>query len=69
MVAAVGFETTPSNWMFWIGVSNDIKQLAENCAVCQQTKPCNSKEPLQQHAEGRMPWEKCGVDLFEFNQK
>ena len=30
---------------------------------------CNSKEPLQQHAEGRTPWEKCGVDLFEFNQK
>jgi len=54
--------------MFWIGMSNDIKQLADNCDVCQQTKPCNSKEPLQKHAEGRTPWEKC-VDLFEFNQK
>jgi len=43
--------------MFWIGMSNDIKQLADNCDVCQQTKPCNSKEPLQQHAEGRTPWE------------
>jgi len=50
-------------------MSNDIKQLADNCDVCQQTKPCNSKEPLQQHAEGRTPWEKCDVDLFEFNQK
>ena len=43
--------------MFWIGMSNDIKRLADNCDVCQQTKPCNSKEPLQQHAEGRTPWE------------
>jgi len=55
--------------MFWIGMSNDVKQLADNCDVCQQTKPCNSEEPLQQHVEGRTPWEKCGVDLFEFNQK
>ena len=25
--------------MFWIGMRNDIKQLADNCDVCQQTKP------------------------------
>jgi len=28
-----------------------------------------TKETLQQHAEGRTPWEKCGADRFEFNQK
>jgi len=37
--------------MFWIGMSNDIKQLTDNCDVCQQNKPCNPKEPLQQHSE------------------
>jgi len=29
--------------MFWIGMNNDIKQLADNCDVCQQNKPCNSR--------------------------
>ena len=55
--------------MFWIGMNIGIKQLADNNDVYQQTKPCNSKEPLQQHGEGTPPWEKRGVNLFEFNQK
>jgi len=29
----------------------------------------NTMFNVQQHAEGRTPWDKCGVDLFEFNQK
>ena len=52
--------------VFWLGMAKDLQQLADNCHICQQLKPSNQKEPLKQHAEGGYPWEKCGVDLFEY---
>ena len=52
--------------VFWLGMAKDLQQLADNCHICQQLKPSNHKEPLKQHAEGGYPWEKCGVDLFEY---
>ena len=55
--------------VFWLGMSKDIKLLTDNCNICQALKPCNPNEPLRQHNEGRYPWEKCGVDLFELNGK
>ena len=55
--------------VFWLGMTTDIKQLAENCHECQRLKPNNQREPLKQHAEGSYPWEKCGVDLFEYQGK
>ena len=55
--------------VFWLGMSKDMKLLTDNCNICQALKPCNPNEPLRQHNEGRYPWEKCGVDLFELNGK
>lgn len=51
--------------VYWPGMSQEIKQMAETCAVCQEFKPRNQKETLQPHEDGHRPWEKVGVDLFE----
>ena len=55
--------------VFWLGLNNDLKQMADNCRICQEHKPNNQREPLTQHEEGQYPREKCGVDLFECNGK
>ena len=51
--------------MYWPGMAQDIKQMADNCEACQRMKPNNQKEPLMQHEDGRAPWKKIGTDLFE----
>ena len=53
--------------IFWLGMRHDIQQLADNCHICQATKPGNPREPLYQHGEGSTPWEKVGVDICEFS--
>jgi len=55
--------------IFWLGMRHDIQQLADNCHICQGTKPGNQREPLYQHEEGSTPWEKVGVDICEFSGK
>ncbi|RUS87639.1 hypothetical protein EGW08_004624 [Elysia chlorotica] len=50
--------------VFWPGMTAEIKQMADNCTACQETKPRNQKESLKQHAKGASPWEKVATDLF-----
>ena len=51
--------------IYWPGMTDEVKQLAENCDACNRRKPANQKEKLQQHEEGNAPWEKVGIDFFE----
>ena len=55
--------------IFCLGIRHDIQQLADNCHICQATKPGNQREPLYQHEESSTPWEKVGVDIYEFSGK
>ena len=55
--------------VFWFGLPNELRQLAQSCEICQRSKPSNVKEPLLMHAEGSYPLEKVDVDIFEFNGK
>ena len=55
--------------VFWLDLNKDLKQMANNCYICQEHKPSNQREPLIQHNDGHYPWEKCGVDLCECNGK
>ena len=52
--------------MFWIGMQGDIKQTADGCDICQQTKPRDQKEPLRQHNEGIAPWENAVMICVNF---
>ena len=51
--------------VFWPGIGAEIKQMADVCEACQQSKPRNQKETLIQHEIGQQPWEKVGSDIFE----
>ncbi|KAK3793389.1 hypothetical protein RRG08_039195 [Elysia crispata] len=51
--------------VFWPGIVAEIKQMADACETCQQSKPRNQKETLVQHETGQQPWEKVGSDIFK----
>ena len=55
--------------IFWLGMRHDIQQLADNCHICQATKPGNQLDHLYQHEEGSTPCEKGVVDKCEFSGK
>ncbi|XP_055861303.1 uncharacterized protein K02A2.6-like [Biomphalaria glabrata] len=50
--------------VFWPGIAERIKEIANACQPCQQSKPANQKESLIQHNEGSNPWDKVGIDLY-----
>ncbi|GFS10729.1 endogenous retrovirus group K member 113 Pol protein-like [Elysia marginata] len=54
---------------WWPGIQNEVKQLAEQCDVCQVLKPRNQNETLILHNEGNLLWEKIGGNLFELDGK
>ena len=43
---------------------NDIKETVRNCQYCKERKPKSRRETLNQHNDGKRPWEKIGTDLF-----
>ena len=55
--------------IFWIGMKQQIKQLAKTCEVCEKKKSKNQKQPLKQHHDGKHPWDKVGTDLFQIEDK
>ncbi len=54
--------------IYWPGMKDEIKQLADTCDTCQRRKPANQKEPLHQHEEGGAPWEKVGIDFLHIKE-
>jgi len=51
----------------WPGMVTEVKLMVEHCETCEERKSRNQREPLKQHDEGNIPWNKIGVDLFEIN--
>lgn len=50
--------------LFWPGMAKEIKKMCEVCEPCQELKPRNGPEKLQQHENENSPREKVGMDLF-----
>ncbi|XP_040065275.1 uncharacterized protein K02A2.6-like [Ixodes scapularis] len=50
--------------MFWPGMSADIQEKAERCALCRQQKPRNQRLPMMSHDVPELPWQTVGMDLF-----
>lgn len=55
--------------LFWPGMRNDIKQVADTCEACQERKPKNQKETLRPISDGEYPWDRIGLDIFEIERK
>lgn len=51
-------------YIFWPGMSTEIRQTVETCATCNSLRYKQPMEPLAQHTVPERPWEKIGTDLF-----
>lgn len=53
--------------VFWPNMTEDIRATVRACTTCQTTRPSQQKEPLIPHDVPAKPWEKLGIDFFEWN--
>ena len=52
--------------IYWPNMSRDIESMCSQCATCNKFKRNNQKETLIQHEVPERPWQKVGIDLFEY---
>lgn len=50
--------------LYWPGMSAQIEDNLSQCAVCNENKNSNPKEPLLPHTVPGRPWEKLRTDLL-----
>ena len=55
--------------VYWPGLYDDLKQVAEACEACQRAKPNNMKEPLYHIGDGDYPFERVGINIFQIEGK
>lgn len=51
--------------LYWPGINKDISDMISKCAVCNENRNRQQKEPMIPHEVPDRPWQKIGVDLFE----
>lgn len=51
---------------FWHGITSDIKELVQNCLICEKFKRNNQKETLVQDKTPEYPWQRIAIDIFEY---
>lgn len=50
---------------YWSGMSAQIKYIISQCAVCNEFRSAQQKEPMVPSK----PWEICATDLFELDKE
>ena len=61
-------ESTAKQHMFWPGMKADITNYTRQCQVCiKRSRP--ARESLQPHEIPNGPWQKLGMDFFDFKGK
>ncbi|MCG8048272.1 MAG: hypothetical protein N0E48_22075, partial [Candidatus Thiodiazotropha endolucinida] len=53
--------------MFWPGMTKQITQYVQSCAICNKYKDSNQNEPLHSHDVPQRPWQNLSLDLFTWN--
>ena len=56
-------------YIFWPGMSAEIKQQVEACEICRTYETSQQKETLMPYEVPSRPWEKVGTDIFELKNK
>ena len=51
---------------FWPGLTSDLLQTAQSCEACQTFSRSQQRETLLPHEVPQGPWERLGIDFFEF---
>lgn len=54
---------------FWSGMSAQIKDIVSQCAICNEFRGAQQKEPMIPHEVPTKPWEICATDLFELDRE
>jgi len=52
--------------VFYPGITKDIRNMINQCTVCQAFQHENQKETLLSHPVPSRPWQKVGIDIFTF---
>nr|XP_037284945.1 uncharacterized protein K02A2.6-like [Rhipicephalus microplus] len=52
--------------VFWPGINADIGAFVQKCAVCNKYAYTQPQEPLMMRPVAEMPWQKVGIDIFEY---
>ena len=55
--------------VWWVGISSDLDKWIKACDFCQVNRRKQRSEPLKPTPLPSRPWEKIGLDLFEFEGK
>lgn len=55
--------------LYWPGMSTEIDDYISKCATCNRYKRKQQKEPLIPHEIPERPWQKLGMDLFEYGAR
>lgn len=55
--------------IFWPGMSRELKEFVQACAICQEHATSQPAQPLISHEVPNRPWAKVGIDLFHFKDK
>lgn len=55
--------------VFWPGINKEIMEIAKACEVCQVFSRSQQRETLMSHEIPQSPWEKLGIDFFEFQSQ
>ena len=55
--------------VFWPGINGDIKQLCDNCEICNKFMTRQLYESLKHDLVCTKPWNTLACDLFEFQGK
>lgn len=54
--------------VFWPCMNVDIADMINKCEICNKYRNSQCKEPLLPHEVPSRPWQKVGMDLFEFSK-
>ena len=55
--------------MFWPGMSKQITEYIQSCAICNKYKDSNQNEPLHCRYVPQRPWQNLSLDLFTWNNE
>lgn len=55
--------------VYWPGLNKDIETLISECETCQKHRSKQTKEPMIAMELPTAPWQKVGMDLFNFKGK
>lgn len=67
----LGIEKTKSrarSLVYWPDINKDIERRVVDCETCQRYRHSNVKEPLMSHVVPQYPFQKIGLDIFEYGK-